>query len=102
MDEFEGAIGLPSVEEDELPVPVSVTVVLSMTVPVLVMRPGEEVDEVELAEALGLEEMPVGPGRLEVLLLPVTGATVVELPVPGKESVPERGRLEMGNGGKGP
>ena len=96
MDELEGAIGLPSVEEDELPVPVIVTVVLSVTVPVLVMRP---VEEVELTEATGLEETPVGPGRLEVLLLPVTGATGVELPVPGKESVPERGRLEMGNGG---
>lgn len=41
-----------------------------------------------------VEEAPVGPGLLDVLLMPVTGAMGVELPVPGKESVPVRGRLE--------
>lgn len=41
-----------------------------------------------------VEETPVGPGLLDVLLVPVTGATGVELAVPGKESVPVRGRLE--------
>lgn len=40
------------------------------------------------------EETPVGPGRLDVLFVPVTGTTGVELPVPDKESVPVRGRLE--------
>lgn len=42
----------------------------------------------------GSEETPVGPGRLDVLSVPVTGAIGVELPVPGRESVPVRGRLE--------
>lgn len=52
------------------------------------------VEIVTLLVGTGLEETPVGPTGLDVLLVPVTGATGVELPVPDRESVPVRGRLE--------
>lgn len=95
LEKEDGETGEPSVE-DVVP-PVGTGIVTVKVVPV------EMVVTLRVTETL--LETPVGPGKLDVLLLPVTGATGIELeifPYVGRLSVPVRGRLEIGNGGIGP
>lgn len=92
FEKEDGETGEPSVE-DVLP-PVGTGTVIVYVVPVEMV--------VMLLDTDALLETPVGPGKLDVLLLPVTGAMGVELetvPYPGTLWVPVRGRLEIGNGG---
>lgn len=79
--EFEvGKTGEPSVDE----VTLLVGTVIVYVVPVEIVM---------LLVTTGLLDTPVGSGRLEVLLVPVTGAMGVEY---DRLSVPVRGRLEIG------
>lgn len=80
LEKEDGVAGEPSVE-DELP-PVGTVRVTVYVVPV---------EMVTLRVTGALLEAPVGP----------TG-TLEPVPYAGKLSVPERGRLETGNGGNGP
>lgn len=80
LETEDGKTGEPSVDE----VTLLVGIVIVYVVPV---------EMVMLLVITGVLETPVGPGRLEVLELPVTGAIGVEL---DKDSVPVRGRLEIG------
>lgn len=83
--------GEPSVEDMVPPVGTGRVTVYVVPIEMVILRVTDT-----------LLETPVGPGKLDVLLLPVTGATSVELetvPYPGRLWVPVRGRLEIGNGG---
>jgi len=149
MEEVDGVAGPTSVEEDELPESVTVTVVFRVlvSVAVMVVRPGtvkvrvsvmivcdvivavgptgevkfEKEDGVTGEPSVDDVLPPVGTGSVIVYVVPVEMVTLlvtgtlletpvgstgklapVPVPYPDGLSVFERGRLDIGNGGKGP